>query len=166
MKAGDSFILQKTIWTDADYDEMVWHDVHIHGIAFRPDLFEVYFDIDHIFAWVDPEPPSPYYTFWLAPCTWVFSNVYDFKADAEWAYGLAIIEVSREHIGKPRNAGHIGREREWRWTLSCEFGDLSFVSVGFQQFVRQEPVRTNAQAFTWAERNGVCFDMRTYTGSG
>jgi hypothetical protein len=76
MSSSDqSLTLDKTVWTDQDFDHMGWHDVRIHSMAFRLDAFELYFDIDYPFAWVDPEPPSNSYTFWVSPCTWVFSNV-------------------------------------------------------------------------------------------
>ena len=165
IKPNEPFELKKSIWTEADFDEMGWHDVHIHALAFQPDSFELYLDIDYMFAWVDPEPPDTHYTFWLAPCTWLFTNVYDFKAEVDWGLGLEIEDVSRELIGKPKNAEYIRREKEWRWVLACQEGELSFTSVGFQQFVRQNPIRVSSQVFSWPQRKGVCFDKTEIEGN-
>ena len=111
MKSNEHFRLEKSIWTDHDFDVMGWHDVHVHGIAFKPDAFELYFDIDYIFAWIDPEPPDKHYTFWVAPCTWVFSNVYDIEMDVGTSSGLEIADVSRELVGRPKNADFIDRDQ-------------------------------------------------------
>lgn len=57
-----------------------------------------------MFAWVHPESPDPYYTFWMAPCTLIFSNVHSFTAGIEWGLGLVISGVDREHVGLPQSA--------------------------------------------------------------
>jgi hypothetical protein len=137
---------------------MGWHDVHIHGIAFKPGAFELYFDIDYIFAWIDPEPPDKHYMFWLAPCTWVFSNVYDIEMDVDTSSGLEIADVSRELVGRPKNADLIDRDLEWKWTIECQEGNLILKSVGYEQYVRKKPIRSKSQLFDWAERGGVNFD--------
>jgi len=162
MKPHEPFKLKKTIWDENDFENMGWHDVHIHSIAFQPEVYELHFDIDYMFAWVDPEPPDTHYSFWIAPCTWAFENVYNFKANIDWGLGLEISSVSREFIGKPKNANHIQRDKEWKWILDCQEGELSFISVGYKQFVRNEPIRFSSQKFDWAERNGISFNKSTF----
>ena len=158
----DTFALEKAIWTDADFDVMGWHDVHIHGMAFHAEKYELLLDIDYIYAWVDPEPPEKHFTFWMAPCTMIFSNVHSFTASVESGLGLEISELSREDAGRPRNADYIAKEKEWKWLFDCQEGDLSFLSVGFQQFTRRPPVRAKSQVFGWDERGGVTFDCIPY----
>jgi hypothetical protein len=34
---------------------MGWHDVHIHAVAFRAELFEFWLNMDCIFSWVHPQ---------------------------------------------------------------------------------------------------------------
>lgn len=41
-----TYTLEKTLWTDQDFDDMGWHDSRIHSIATIPEKFEVMFDID------------------------------------------------------------------------------------------------------------------------
>jgi hypothetical protein len=157
-----SYELEKSFWTERDFANMGWHDVRIHAIAFDSEKFELLMDIDYMFAWADPAPGEKHYTFWMAPCTWVFSNVHSFSAEVEWGLGLQIDNVSREEAGRPKNAESIVREQEWRWVLSCQEGRFSFHSVGYRQFTRAKPVRARSQAFPWTERGGVCFDLIRY----
>ncbi len=159
------FELEKTIWTDADFDQMGWHDVTIHAIAFSTETNELLLDIDYLFAWVDPEEPDPHYTFWMAPCTLVFANVHSFKADIDWGLGLEISDVIREDAGRPQNADYIQKEKEWKWVFDCQEGAFSFHSVGYVQFTRRPPRRAKRQSFPWGERGGVSFDREPYDGS-
>jgi hypothetical protein len=158
MKPSERFKLEKSIYTDHDFDVMGWHDVYIHGIAFKPEAFELYFDIDYMFAWVDPEPPDNHYTFWLSSCTWVFSNVWDFVLDVSTDFGLQIADVSRELIGRPKNADSINRDQEWKWKIECQEGILTFKSVGYEMYIRRKPIRAKSQFFNWADRGGINFD--------
>lgn len=157
LKHDEKFELEKSIWTTDDFDKMGWHDCVIHGIAF--DGYKILFDIDYIFAWVEPKPPAPNYTFWVAPCTLVFDNTYDFKASNEMGGCPIILDVLRSDKSKPRNAEFIGKDTEWTWTLDCVAGDISFKSVGFTQYTRQKPIEIMEQSISLEKRGGVCFDV-------
>ncbi len=158
----EPFVLSKAVWTDADFDQMDWHDVHIHAIAFATGEYELLLDIDYMFAWADPEPPSKYSTFWMSPCTLVFRNVHSFSANIECGFGLEISGLSREEAGRPRNAGYIKEEKEWKWIFHCQEGDFSFFSTGYTQITRRHPVRATFQHFPWKDRGGVSFDRTPY----
>ncbi len=114
-------------------------------------------DIDYIFAWVNSEPPDVYYSFWKAPCTLAFSNVYNFVADIEKGLGFEIEAVVREDAGRPRNADHIKRQKQWIWKFECQEGVFSFHSVGYQQFTRARLVKGQSLTFSWEERGGISF---------
>src|SRR4051812_26329180 len=77
------FTLGKPVWTEADFEQMGWHDVHIHAVAFRPEIFELWLDIDYLFTWVDPQGAETHYSFWVAPATLVFTNVHSLRFDLE-----------------------------------------------------------------------------------
>jgi hypothetical protein len=52
-------VVAKTIWTDADFDAMGWHDNAVHAIALEPvpsDPGRLLLDIDYILEWVPPLP--------------------------------------------------------------------------------------------------------------
>jgi hypothetical protein len=158
----DPFELEKAIWTEEDFDQMGWHDVHIHAIAFSTVTHELLLDIDYMFAWVDPEAPEVHYTFWMAPCTLVFANVHSFAAEIETGLGLEVSHVEREDAGRPKNADYIKREKEWKWTFNCQEGVFSFHAVGYQQITRSRPVRAKSQSFEWEGRGGVSFARCPY----
>jgi hypothetical protein len=162
MALTDTFDLQKTIWTEADFEAMGWHDCRIHGMAFEHRTFELYLDIDYLFAWINPEPPEEYYTFWVAPCTMVFANVHGLNMDIGTGPSLEIDNLSREMVGRPKNADYIKRDEEWRWVLSCQEGEISFQSVGYKLYVRRRPVQIRTQCLEWSERGSVSFDRVTF----
>jgi hypothetical protein len=77
------YAVEKWIWTEADFEVMGWHDSQIHAMAFFPEEFELVFDIDYIFEWIDPQPNETYYKFWIAPATLVFKNIHDVEFDID-----------------------------------------------------------------------------------
>lgn len=155
---GQSFTLEKPVWTDADFVQMNWHDVHIHGIAFRAELFEFWLDVDYIFSWVHPEGEETYFRFWVAPATLVFTNVHDLKFDIESYNGaLELQGIKRSEPGRPKNAEHISKQTEWLWLLDCIEGNVTFRSVGFSQFTRRSPVLQQALQLKLEERGGISF---------
>jgi hypothetical protein len=84
--------LEKAVWAEADFEQMGWHDVHVHAFAFRPEIFELWLDIDYIFSWVDPHGGETHYSFWVAPATLAFENVYDLKFDIESHDGVLSLQ--------------------------------------------------------------------------
>lgn len=154
----DSYLVEKSIWDDGDFDQMGWHDATIHGVAFGPGEFEFSLDIDYIFKWVHPADGGEFFRFWVSPCTLVFHNVYDLHLDADPSGAtLSIADIHRTDPRKPRNADFIGKEVEWLWTIECHDGELSFRSVGYKQYVRKAPVFSRAQSLPLAERGGFSF---------
>lgn len=143
---GDSFDLEKLIWIESDFEIMGWHDSRIYAIAFSSEKFELIFDIDYIFKWVDPKPNEVYFSFWISPCTLVFENVYNVEFDFGCnGVELEIDRISCEIKGVPRNAEYIGKNQEWTWTIECQQGEIKFHSTGYQQFVRAKPVLRKQQ---------------------
>ena len=47
--------MQKWIWTDSDYDSMIWHDNYIHAMSYDAEERSFSLDIDYITEWVEPE---------------------------------------------------------------------------------------------------------------
>src|SRR5436189_586152 len=79
----EPYKLEKPVWTEADFEQMGWHDVHIHAVAFRPERFEFWLDVDYIFHWVHPQGEQRLFQFWVAPATLVFTNVHSIRFDIE-----------------------------------------------------------------------------------
>ncbi|HEX3314722.1 MAG TPA: hypothetical protein VHR72_07500 [Gemmataceae bacterium] len=160
----EQYTLEKPVWTDADYEQMGWHDAHVHAMAFRPELFEFWLDLDYIFQWVHPEGDEKYFRFWVAPVTLVFTNVRDLAFDIEsYDGGLSVQSFGRSEPTKPRNADYIPQQTEWFWRLECNEGEITLRSVGYSQFTRHPPVLLQAQQLTFEDRGGISFN-RDYAG--
>jgi len=116
--------LEKQLWTDADFEQMDWHDCSIYKIRLTEDLE---LDIDYILQWNKPDLESLPFTFWVAPATLVFKSVqeltFDFDIGFENAFGIEGIE----------------KEAANRWTIITRKGDIQFNSKGYEQYIRQEP---------------------------
>jgi hypothetical protein len=154
------FVLEKPVWSEADLGRMGWHDVVIHGIAFDPGRFEFMLDIDYLFAWVNPEPPSKYYTFWAAPCTIVFRDVHNLHFNTGEPLGWQVMSLERNEP-KPFNANYAPDKTEWTWIFDLLNGEIKFSSTGYTQYTRRIPVRIQQQLFSLDDRGGISFERIT-----
>lgn len=101
----EDYQLDKWLWTDADFDAMGWHDSLIY--AFKVDQ-NLYFDIDYIFKWVQPEQDH-WFSFYIAPCTLVFETPTKFHLNLESNEFYTYIEIADLH--KHLNSNY---KTEWR----------------------------------------------------
>lgn len=153
----EQYKLEKWIWTEADFEVMGWHDSQIHALAFLPEDFELAFDIDYIFQWLEPQSNETYFKFWVAPATLVFKNVRDVEFNIEsYNAQLEIDGIKREGESPPINAEHIGKTAEWLWIIECQEGDIRFRSVGYEQFIRAPPQLSSSQIID-RKTSGISF---------
>lgn len=161
----EQYILEKSIWTQDDFDDMGWHDANIYGMIIEkgeePWQGNLIFDIDYIFEWIHPVPPQEYFSFWVAPCTLMFKEVYDVKIDIDYRGGaFDLLEISDlDLISKyEQETGVIIYE----WEMGLQEGDIRFKSLGFEQIVRKSPVYTNSQVLSLEERGGISFIKQAF----
>lgn len=161
----EQYILEKSIWTQDDFDNMGWHDANIYGMIIEkgeePWQGNLIFDIDYIFEWIHPVPPQEYFSFWVAPCTLIFKEVYDVKIDIDYRGGaFDLLEISDlDLISKyEQETGVIIYE----WQMGLQEGDIRFKSLGFDQIVRKAPVYTNSQVLSLEERGGISFVKQAF----
>lgn len=151
----DIYHLEKTIWTDADFELMNWHDCPIHAFSFN-DNFELLLDIDYIFKWVQPKKSKRYFNFWIAPCTLVFENVYDIGFESDHKQPI-IDYIEKSNPQRAKNSEFIGRDAEYDWDIVMISSEMNFKSVGFKQYVRRNPIISFNQRLTTKERGEVSF---------
>ena len=161
----EQYILEKNIWTQDDFEVMVWHDANIYGMIIEKDEEQwqanLIFDIDYIFKWVHPVPPQEYFLFWVAPCTLIFKEVYDVKIKIDYRGGaFDLLEISDLTLVSKH-------EQEtgvviYEWQMGLQEGDIRFKSLGFDQIVRKAPVYTNSQVLILEERGGVSFSKQAF----
>lgn len=143
------FNLEKSIWTECDFEDMGWHDSVVYKIQLSRDLE---LDIDYIFQWNKPDIEGLPFTFWVAPSTLVFDRVYDLKFALE-VYSSDIFEIltiEREIL-----------ESGTYWTIRTRQGEIFFKSEGYKQFIRQKPSFEFGQSISFVERNGYSLEKTT-----
>ncbi|MYW64823.1 hypothetical protein GTY65_12210 [Streptomyces sp. SID8379] len=156
--------LSKSVWSDADFVEMGWHDATVHGLSVQPTddiLPRLLFDLDYIVRWVHPVPPATHFSFWVSPATLVFEDVFDLEGDLDFT-GLALdLELDGIHRLVPddarENFAHVPL-----WHIDGHAFELKFRASGFRQYVRRAPRLVSRQALSPAERGSCAFTERGF----
>jgi hypothetical protein len=77
--------MDKTTWNEADFEDLGWHDNHVHGFAIREGEYgagRLVLDLDYICEWrcgVDRRC-----TFMLAPADLVFRDVTELRINVDF----------------------------------------------------------------------------------
>lgn len=149
----------RTLWTDADFEEMGWHDNAVHAIALEPapnDPGSLLLDIDYILEWVPCAVPGRSLSFWVCPATLVFHQAWDLITDIDltgWSFQLSIGAIERSG---PDEHG------SFDWTLAGDLFTMSLRAPGFTQYLRRAPIHTPGQRLSIEERGGLSFDQHGY----
>jgi hypothetical protein len=125
----------KELWTDAEFDQMGWHDCRIYSLQFPNEEFQLKLEIDYIFRW--EKLPNGSFRFWVSPCDLVFRNVSDFKAEIDFKnhMQLFILDLMRTNARPSPN----GQVILWDYEIDCDVGVIRFTATGFEQHVRAQP---------------------------
>jgi len=145
-------VLNETKWTEADFEQMSWHDCTIHAMAFGNENHQLMIDIDYICKW-ETKPKS--FLFWVAPSILIFRNVYDLNISSN-SLDLTILEIKRENPRRPKNVEYIDG-LEYDWIIETTLGEITFTSVGYNQLIRNKPVLIKRQNLSLQERGGISF---------
>jgi hypothetical protein len=149
--------LAKSVWSDADFDQMLWHDVTIHAVATHTEGLAENFqsrlliDLDYIAAWVRPTSPDDGFSFWVSPATLVFDDVWDLAGNVDCQSceltmnGLRRLPLNDRRPDLPR------------WHIEGHEFDLKFHASGYRLYIRRAPVLTDEQTLSLAERDGLAF---------
>jgi hypothetical protein len=159
---AESYTVAKAVWTEADFDEMGWHDARIWAMAFPIEEHEFVLDVDYILQWIDPAPGNEHFTFWVIPATVVFENVVDLELSLEPYADLTIADIHRDDPGTPRNSQYIAKTTDWKWTIDCHVGHIAFRAAGYRQYLRGAAVLTESQHLTLSARGGISFSRSTH----
>jgi len=133
---------EQTIWTQADYPQMRWHDCSIYAIQLA-DTVDL--DIDYILKWVIEEE-SKLYNFWVAPVTLRFNDARNLKIniDLEFVNGLEIAKIEQEALN----------ETEYAYQIETQEGTIELIASGFTQTCRKPPILKSQQCLSEEERGG------------
>ena len=159
------YLLEKKVWTENDFEKMGWHDCNIYGLIFQNTnadnkyTTDLIFDIDYIFKWVSPIPPKSNFSFWVSPCSLIFTDAFALTIDIDRRGGTTdLLEIEDLYL-----IDKIEQEKNkwiYEWSIDLQEGKINFKSSGFKQIVRQNPIFTESQALTLNQRNGINFDIK------
>ncbi len=144
-----NYELEKYIWTDADFENMGWHDCMIYKIRLDEDLE---LDIDYIFKWNLPDLEGLPFTFWIAPATLVFKRPKQVTLD---------LDIAFEDAGEIEGIERSNEDEGILWTINTQKGEIQFISDGFEQFIRQKPTYQFGLAISYIDRNGYSLERTT-----
>ena len=141
----------KTEWTEADYEQMSWHDNHVHGLQIEDGgehgTGVLILDIDYIVEWL--RGTLGLCSFRIAPATLTFHEVFGLKIDLDWAKvsaGMTPFSISQIHREQ--------RRHDWLWTIDVNWpsGSITFSGSRYHQTLRAEPIVTQSQVLERDER--------------
>jgi len=151
--------VSKTVWTDADFEAMNWHDATVHAIALEPappHPGRLLADLDYIVERVPPEAPAAEPGFWVCPATLVFGEARDLAADINRpgsSFELTLDAILRS--GPDEDGVFV-------WNLVGHLLSIGLRASGFTQYLRRAPVHSPRQRLSVGERGGLSFDERGY----
>lgn len=153
--------LNKAVWTQRDFATMGWHDASIWAYEVHDtiapddqDARRVVFDIDYITRWVIPERRRDPFTFWVAPCTLIFTGVSELEIDVSPA---AAPPYDVEDLYAVRGGWHlVGHDLG----LDGDEGagiDVRIAATGFTQIFRRPLVHLGSPVLDLAARGGYSY---------
>lgn len=139
--------MAERVWTDQQFDDMSWHDNHVHALRFmegEDGSGDLILDLDHIVEWIDGENDS--FCFRILPVTLAFHGVMFLRASLDYAttpaaFGPFVIrEIQRRSEQRERYVAQL-----WKIAVNWPSGEFSFEARGFTQKGNGEPVLTDGQ---------------------
>jgi hypothetical protein len=150
----------KATWTEADFDQMSWHDCAVHAVAVEPAPpcpGRLLVDLDYIVEWVCPTPPATAYGFRTCPATLVFDDAWDLAGEIDlqgFSFEMSLDAVERSG---PDQHGAFG------WTLVGHGFSLTLRASGFTLYLRGRPILSPHQRLSIDQRGGLSFDREGYS---
>lgn len=146
---------KKTIFTDADLENLCFHDCRIFAIA--PEGNDLVMDIDYMFEWCNPKEGESGFSQLISPCTLLFKNVADFGMSFEGGYPetALIMQDFYKEDNKFFPNQHI-------YNIGCLGGNFILRCDGFELIVRQKPVLLKSQCLSLEQRGGISFCRKPY----
>jgi hypothetical protein len=152
-----------TTCTDAEFEQLSWHDSTIWGLEFHPPdpnagdwTCDLVLDIDFIVEWLCGVGGADRFQFRVAPATLRFHTVSDLRIAIEWGNtGVLLHEAVIDRIERQRSPTAPRDRPSYRWRIALNWpqsGEIAFEAAGFTQALRAEPIVTDRQSLTQRAR--------------
>jgi hypothetical protein len=141
------------LWTDVEFDQMSWHDNHVHALRIvetGDGAGDLILDVDHIVEWIKGDPG---FQFRIVPVTLTFHDVMFLRMSLDYATPTAafgpfmIHAIERRTEQRPRYLAHL-----WKVEISWPRGEITFEARGFTQRAMAGPVLSQGQCLSAEER--------------
>ena len=141
------------VWTDAQFDEMSWHDNHVHALRIvevSDGAGDLILDVDHIVEWIKD---GNAFNFRIVPVTLTFHDVMFLRMTLDYAtptaaFGPFMIHgIERRTEQRPRYLAQL-----WKVDISWPRGEIEFEARGFTQRTLGEAVLSQGQCLSAKER--------------
>lgn len=152
-------------YTEAEFDQLSWHDCHIWGIELRAGdpaeedwTSDLALDIDFIVEWLCGVSGGA--QFRVAPATLVFHGITDLSVQINWGdsgFRIALHPVSIDRIERElvRDQKVYLDRPYYSWRILLNWprdGVITFGAVGFTQTLRGEAILKDQQKLSRRER--------------
>jgi hypothetical protein len=142
-------------WTEADYDDLSWHDNHVYGLEIHEGEHgagELVLHLDYILEWLPPVDGR--FSFVVAPAILTFRDVFGLRLELDYQSVTAAMtpfsigRIDREEVRY--STGHIS----YRWTVTINWpqGILTFEAPGFTQELIGNPLVTQEPCLSISQR--------------
>ena len=78
--------MDEYLWTEKDFDEMGWHDNHVHGLQINEGEYgagQLVLEIDYILEWINADEGK--YKFRILPAVLMFKGVTNLRLTLDYA---------------------------------------------------------------------------------
>lgn len=146
--------LTSFVWTQHQFDEMSWHDNHVHAIRIEEGeqgAGKLILDLDYILEWLNDAGGN--YRFSILPVTLTFREVTNLRMSVDYATPTAALGPFSIHAIEHRTEQ---RERYaaqlWKIVINWPSGEISFEAQGYEQRGVGTPSLTDKQCLRPQER--------------
>jgi len=146
----------KLRWTHEQFEEMSWHDNHVHGLRILEGAHgagELLLDLDYILEWLKGPDEMQ---FRLVPVSLRFTEVTNLRVSLDYASASAALgpfsvhAIERHLVQRERYVAQV-----WRIRINWPGGEISFEANGYEQRSKGEAVVRPRQYLLPKERNAA-----------
>jgi hypothetical protein len=139
-------IVPEQRWTDQQFEEMSWHDNHVHALRIvegKHGSGELILDLDYILEWING---ADGFQFRIVPVCLTFLEVTNLRISLDYATPtaalgpFAIHAIERHSEARERYVAQV-----WNILLNWPNGEIMFDATGFVQRVTGATVLTHDQ---------------------
>ena len=135
------------LWTHEQFDEMSWHDNHVHGLRFVEGLHgtgRLVLDLDYILEWLKEEDGA--ISFRVIPVSLTFVGVTGLRISLDYATPTAaLVPFSIHAIERRIEQRERYQAQLWKIVINWPVGEFTFEAEGYEQRACGTPVVSSNQ---------------------